>query len=287
MSEDAVILASHIPSIDKLWVGKEVLDTIKTHLPNADIFAGINPCGAITEWKSMLTEYGARFIETPPDKAVPSDASAYQFGLKLFRDNLNDKYKNVWFFHTQGTKSNRHDVRRAHYNFLLNERDTYWKYYQNDIVGSSHFTSSVYNYVVPKVHSVNGNHIQKYMKFDFTPVEWFPMGTMYVIKYPIVKHFLENCSESFFEKFPFGDYSMYMFEVDFHRIVSLQGFVSISAKRFNTYSQPLYVPHSDCPMTGPGVYKFYEKELNEWLNINGLKYHGQRDIYMYNREGII
>jgi len=37
MSTDAVMLASHIPSVDSLWVGIEVLDYIKKHLPNATI----------------------------------------------------------------------------------------------------------------------------------------------------------------------------------------------------------------------------------------------------------
>ena len=100
MNKFAVILASHIPSLDKLWVGEEILSKIKNDLPNADIFVGINPSNCTNSWVELVKKYTNNFKITNVDLAVGSDASAYQTALSLYKESNKD-YDLVWFLHTQ------------------------------------------------------------------------------------------------------------------------------------------------------------------------------------------
>ena len=118
MSKYCVILASHIPSVDRLWVGREILDRVVETLVDVDVIVGVNPSECTSEWVNLIKEYTPHHSITNDELVVNSDASAYQTALNLYKKN-NKQYEFVWFLHTQGTKSGRHDVRNYHLNNLL------------------------------------------------------------------------------------------------------------------------------------------------------------------------
>jgi hypothetical protein len=273
MNKFAVILASHIPSVDKIWIGEDILKKIKQYLPTADIYVGINPSNCVDEWIKTIKKYTNKYLITPSDLVVGSDASSYQTALKLFKENLNDQYDLVWFLHTQATKSNRHDVRNRHLNNLIvNNNQIIESFMNDDNIGGFSSCYSPAPYINDEKFSYTEKILDKYYNFKYTPFRYITIGTMYVILGKILNNFLEHCNVDFFEK-PLSVYpdqkttDLYFFERDFIQIVNRSGYVVKSVIYQNDY---LLKVNGETLLDYGLCEKFYKENLKNWKNFNNL-----------------
>ena len=87
MNKKCIIFASHIPTPNKLYVGKQFLDKFVESFHDYDIYIGIN--NSCDEWAKMIEDYSDKlniFYEiTPLNLLINSDASAYQTALRLLK----------------------------------------------------------------------------------------------------------------------------------------------------------------------------------------------------------
>lgn len=260
MGRYAVIFASHIPSIDKIWVGEEILNKIKESLPNDDIFVGINPSVCTEEWINIVKKYTNNYEITPDNLIINSDASSYQTALKLYKKNIKE-YDLVWFLHTQGTKSGLHNIRNAHLNTLLTEKNNIIEIFKNNNEIGAYGTT-----LTPLPNCWADSDWDLYLerfgiKFKNRPIRCFLSGTMFVMRGNILNYFLNNCNKNFFDKVLNNPHTNgvgdpWFFERDFIHIVDAFNDYIIEAKYvINNYNINL---------NGLNDRVHYDKLLNEW-----------------------
>lgn len=122
--KNCIIFASHIPSPDKLYIGKEFLDKFYKLFYDYDIYVGVN--NSCNEWVNLLDEYSKKlnlkYDITPENLLVDSDCSAFQTALRLLKKN-NKKYKFCWFGHTKGATSGDDDFRKEVFDLFWDNRE--------------------------------------------------------------------------------------------------------------------------------------------------------------------
>jgi hypothetical protein len=260
MNKFAVILASHIPSIDKIWIGEDILKKIKEQLVNVDIFVGINESDCTKEWIDVVKKYTNFYEVTPQELTINSDASSYQTALRLYKKHLKN-YDFVWFLHTQGTKSGRHEVRESHLKTLLYEKNYALKLFNEDpMLGAyGHSLTPLPNCWVDSEWDL---YLQRFgLKFINRPIRCFFVGTMFIIKGSVLNNFIEKCDKSFFDEILHNPHTKgkgdpWFFERDFIHIVD--GFTKHYIKGkyvINNYSIQLNGLNDD---------EHYSKLLNNW-----------------------
>jgi hypothetical protein len=267
MNKFAVILASHIPSVDKLWVGEDILKKVKEFLPKADIFVGINPSNCVEEWINIIKKYTDKYEITPNDLTISSDASAYQTALKIYKENNAKDYDLVWFLHTQGTKSNRHEVRENHLKSLLYENNNVIEIFKEDnLLGGYGRTITP----LPNcwVNSEWDYYLSRFgVEFINRPIRCFLVGTMFIIRGNILDNFIYKCNDSFFNEILHNPHTNglgdpWFFERDFIHIVD--GFT-------NHYIKGEYVINNyGIPLNGMNDSEHFEKLLSDWKIKNNL-----------------
>jgi hypothetical protein len=120
-----IIFASHVPSKDKLFVGKEFLDKFLELFNGYTIYIGVsNSC---KEWYEMLESYSKKiniiYSEVPKEfDSGYGVVGAYQIALRLLRDG-DKKYDIYWFGHTKGVTSNSHDFRYEVFDRFWNRKE--------------------------------------------------------------------------------------------------------------------------------------------------------------------
>jgi hypothetical protein len=260
MSKFAVILASHIPSTDKIWIGEDILKKIKENLPTADIFVGINPSECLNEWVDVVKKYTKYYEITPKELIISSDASSYQSALRVYRDNIK-YYDLVWFLHTQGTKSGRHEVRENHLKTLLYEKDFVIKHFKEEpkLGGYGHSLTPLPNCWVDSDWDF---YLKRFnLNFINRPIRCFFVGTMFIIKGEILNNFIEKCDKNFFDEILHnphtnGEGDPWFFERDFIHIVD--GFT-------NHYIKGKYVINNyGISLDGLNDEEHYNKLLTNW-----------------------
>jgi len=267
MERYAVIIASHIPSVNDIWVGKEILEQIRVNLPNSEIFVGINPSPVQEEWINVVKEYTSNYNVTPNHLVINSDASAYQTALKMYKNKGHKDYDLVWFLHTQGTKSGRHDVRRSHLKTLLDDHLEIVDLFKRDkLLGA-------YGNSLSPLPSCWGDsewdfYLGRFgLEFVNRPIRCFLVGTMYVIRGYILNNFIFKCNDSFFNEILHnphtnGSGDPWFFERDFIHIVD--GFT-------NHYIKSKYtINNYNIPLNGLTDNEHYEKLLNNWRVKNNM-----------------
>lgn len=273
MSKFAVILASHIPSSDKIWIGEDILKKIKEFLPEADIFVGINPSSCMDEWVNIIKNYTDKYEVTPNELVINSDASAYQSALRLYKKN-NKNYDLVWFLHTQGTKSSRHEVRESHLKTLLNEYDKVIDLFETDkMLGAYGNTITPLPWCWSNYVPGNGTESDFYLKrfgleFVNDPIRCFLVGTMFVIKGDVLNNFIFKCNDSFFNEVLHnphtnGQGDPWFFERDFIHIVD--GFTNHYIKGKNV------INNYSINLNGLTDQEHFNKLLSNWKIKNNIK----------------
>ncbi|MFN7656299.1 MAG: hypothetical protein ACK5OW_00755 [bacterium] len=243
--KDAVIFATYVPTVDRLHIGIEMLDKICEHFKDCDIFIGINP--SCREWVETIESYKDRlniyYEITEDDKVIKSDASAYQTALKLYK-KIGLEHKLLWFMHTKGVTSGS-TLRSSVYKIFHSKRkDIETLFDNNDRLGlfmpwMIRQLPKNKDYVENNLkHILIGNHFNRCS--DLTG-----HYTFYTIKGSIIKNFLNDVIEDFFQKnlLTLGvehKFDLYFFERDFPMIVEKYGYTSYP----NDHSWALKYEHS-------------------------------------------
>jgi hypothetical protein len=259
MDKFAVIFATHIPSEDKLWIGEDILIKIKKYLPDADIFVGVNPSPCIDKWVKIIKKYTEYYEITPHNLTINSDASSYQSALRIYKNHIKD-YDLIWFLHTQGTKSGRHNVRESHLNTLLYENKISINEFNNKEVGAyGHSLTPLPNCWIDSEWDF---YLERFgVKFINRPIRCFFVGTMFIIRGNILNNFILKCSDIFFNEILHnthtnGQGDPWFFERDFIHIVD--GFNDLTLK-------PKFVINNyGLNLNGLSDLEHYNKLLNEW-----------------------
>ncbi len=253
-----VIIASHIPTIDKLNIGEDILIRVKKFLPQSDIFVGVNPSNCTDEWINVIKKYTPHYEVTPNHLIIKSDSSAYQTALRLYKDNISE-YDLVWFLHTQGTKSGLHSVRNTHLNTLLDEMGVVLNTFNDKSIGA-------YGHTITPLPNYDKLHDWDFMldRFGVTrvnrPIRCFLSGTMYVIRGHILNHFITNCNDDFFDKILYNSFSedhtvgdIWFFERDFIHIVDSYHNLTLCGKVVHDWEHGMDM-------------RIYNKLISEWKN---------------------
>jgi len=267
MGKYAVIMASHIPYIDSLWVGEEILNKIKQQIPEADIFVGINPSNCVEEWVDVVKKYSLNYEITPKNLVISSDASAYQTALKIYKNKGQKEYDLVLFLHTQGTKSGRHDVRKSHLNTLLENFNDLVELFNKDKKLGAYG-----NTITPLPNCWVDSEWDFYLKrfgleFINRPIRCFLVGTMFAIKGDILNNFIFKCNDSFFNEILHNPHTNgigdpWFFERDFIHIVD--GFTNHYIKGKNV------INNYGIPLNGLTDSEHFENLLNNWVIKNNI-----------------
>jgi hypothetical protein len=260
MNKFAVIFASHIPSIDKIWIGEDILKKIKLYLPEADIFVGINPSNCINEWVEVIEKYTKHYEITPNEFVINSDASSYQSALRIYKNHMKN-YDLVWFLHTQATKSGRHDVRENHLKTLLIEKDEVLQVFKNNEIGAyGHSLTPLPNC---EIDSEWDFYLKRFNnEFSNRPIRCFFVGTMFIIRGYILNNFINHCDkDEFFNKILHNPHTNglgdpWFFERDFIHIVdAYNDFILWPKNVINNYG---------INTKNMSDFKYYENLLTKW-----------------------
>jgi len=119
-----ILFASHIPSENKLFVGKESLDKFVESFSDYDIYIGIN--NSCVEWIDTVKEYSNKlsiiYEITPKNLLDTGGGAAYQTALRLLK-NSGVKYDIYWFGHTKGATSNCHNFRKEVFGLFWDQKE--------------------------------------------------------------------------------------------------------------------------------------------------------------------
>lgn len=229
--KNAVIFASFVPTIEKLFIGKEMLDKIVEYFSDCDIFIGINP--SCNEWIEMIESYKYKlnifYQLTESDKVIESDASAYQTALNLYK-KINIDHDLVWFMHTKGITSGS-PLRYSVYKIFHGKRTEIETLFLNDS------NLGLFMPWMIKQLPKNRDYVENNLKHILIGEKFKKCSdltghyTFYTIRGKILKNFLQDVSSDFFEKnlLTLGveqKFDIYFFERDFPMIIEKYGFTS-------------------------------------------------------------
>lgn len=267
MPKIAIIFASYIPQISTLPIGEEFFHIIKNTFPEAPIFVGINPSPCLEEWVNIVKKYTPYFEITPDYLIISSDTSAYQSGLRLYKEYISD-FDYIIFIHTKGISTGS-NLRRPYTFYLLESfQEIYNIFQKNPFLGAYTFN------LVPLGRQSTPTHLanilNQYFSFPYSTLEWLPMCSNYIIKGNIVNTFIQNCNNSFLSSKlvsdQMSDGERYFFERDFIHITDKQGYGLSSYTIGNTYER--IFPE----LTQRTVYSFYKQETINWISKNNLSF---------------
>jgi hypothetical protein len=196
--KNCVIFASYIPDKSNLYVGLQFLNYFKDNFKDYDIFVGVNP--SCNEWIELLEQFKSElnitYKKVDNNLVVDSDASAYQAALSLLKNN-DKQYNTVWFVHTKGVTSNCHNFRDAMFDVFLSKKNEIEYMFNNDNTLGGYYpftgTCSSDTYI--------SDYADKILKIKTTKIgPMVAQYSFYVIKGEIIKLFMENHIDGFFEK---------------------------------------------------------------------------------------
>lgn len=228
----AFILSSYIPTDDIIWVGKEYLDMLVKNFQDYDIYIGVNP--STPEWVKTIEEYSKKinitYGITKDNLVIDSDASAFQTALSLVKQK-NIKYELVWFGHTKGVTSNKHDFRHVIYKIFLDKKNIIEDLFeQNKDLGL--FSPYMYKIKGKKWDNYINNNLRCILKGDYeNNTNKSCYYTHYVLRGEPLYRFLNEVDEAFFNSnlLTLGveqKFDRYFFERDFPMIIEKYGYGS-------------------------------------------------------------
>jgi hypothetical protein len=195
ITEKSIIFASHIPSPDKLFVGKEFLDKFLELFNEHDIYIGVN--NSCNEWLLMLDEYSKilniRYRITPDNfDSGYGVVGAYQTALNLLRES-EIEYSIYWFGHTKGSTSNSHNFRTEVFQMFWNKKEIVEEKILSGEVAiySPYITLTGENYLNTTLPTI----IDGDMNDDLSSLYSF-----WVHNGEVINTFMKNCNPDFFTK---------------------------------------------------------------------------------------
>lgn len=221
---DAIVFASYIPSIEKLYIGKEFLNIFEIYFKDVDIYIGINP-PSIPEWEDLIKSYqkkiNIKYDFVQPELNVGSDASGYQNALLQLKKS-GKQYDTIWFGHTKG--GNYNDAGRAEQReYMLNN---FWS--KRNEIKQKLFSKNIYGSYGPVATiSLTPNKpdvLDNYAAFKYPCNDVCFLYTFFCIKGHIIDWFLKNCYNNFFET---NLRDKYFFEDFFPHIATKQGYLPL------------------------------------------------------------
>jgi hypothetical protein len=216
--KNAVIFAGYFPHPHRIDI---YLENLKKHFSDCDFYIGLNSSFPGTE--EYLNKKGFNnIIHVPTRLEINSDASAFQAALLLFRAK-NIEYDNIYFLHSKGTSY---------------VTDVQWQGSCNDyFVGfciRRHLVDEAIkldgiggvSYVGRKHPMDNGGYSIAIDELRPNPKQThvddiMSLITFYAIKGNIIKDFVYNCREEFFNT-KMSD--RYFFESSFPLVVDKAGY---------------------------------------------------------------
>lgn len=251
----AIAFSSYIPNNDKLYVGQWFLDKINLlkSFVNIEVFCGVN-YGSCQQWINKISQSNFVYDIVPKNLHIDSDASGYQLALKLIK-NSNKDFDYIFFIHTKGG---------------VNDRDSFYIELDNLFFNNQSFINILdrlkdekYGGYAPWFTFTTGpkiNSLDTFYKFNFTPFFGMFLQSFYVIKYSIIKEFLYNCSNDFYEKNLVTElgFDRYFFERDMATIINRMG---------KEMSFDFYCNH---PVWNIVNEERYITEMNKWKLENNL-----------------
>ncbi len=228
-NKSAIIFASYIPNRESLWVGIDILNKLVECFIDHDIYVGVN--NSCPEWIKCLEVFKSilsiKYCETPGDKLIDSDASAFQTALGLYKED-NVEHNLVWFIHSKGVTSDCHEFRKELYNVFFEQRTQIESFFAH------HPTLGLFS---PYMHHIV--HAPNYIEHNLRTIlvgdeyktcsNWSCFYAWYVIRGSIVNKFVKEVNPSFFERhlLTLGveqKFDRYFFERDFPMIVEKFGY---------------------------------------------------------------
>lgn len=216
--KNCIVFASYIPNKSDLYIGAQFLNYFKDNFKDYDIFIGVNP--SCDEWIGLIDEFKSElnieYKKVDGNLVVDSDASAFQTALGLLKKS-GKQYDVVWFVHTKGVTSHCHGFRDAMFDVFLSKRGEIESTFNQDntLGGYYPFTG------LCSSHTYISDYADKILKTETTKIgPMVSLYTFYVIKGEVIKLFMENHIDGFFEKNLIKDlgHDRYFFESIFPTI---------------------------------------------------------------------
>jgi hypothetical protein len=210
----AHVFASYVANEEYLPFCEKLIEIWRGEFADSDIFVGINPCPLQDEWVRMLENSGLRlrYALVPERLVLPSDASAFQAALTLFRET-GGRYDYVWFGHTKGATSRSYEDLTAQLVELYLKKEEVIRALRDSGCGLYALAASV----APRVR----DECARFLPFRYAGLPVFCAFTFYVLRADLLHAFLDRCDTRFFsEPIP----TAHFFEADFPQLVFRQGY---------------------------------------------------------------
>jgi hypothetical protein len=241
-----ILLASFPNTENSLAIGARFLDFYTRNFPTATVYVGINPAPLQDRWIDMLKASSLEifYAITPEELSLNSDASAYQTALKLVKEQ-NKEHDLLWFTHFKS-------VTNTDTKHLANDL-------ASDLLSNPAYIEDVFKDPSIGLYGINGwtynqevaDYISPYFSFPYTNLGVQVLWTFFVLRADPVMHFLNNCSDNFFNtRLP----HRYFFENDFYQVVFRQG----------------YLPHIRDFMQSSNGTRSYAEKIAQWKVENKL-----------------
>lgn len=218
-----IILASYPNSPYALELGRRLLDMIYSSFPDATLYVGINYGPYLEQWTKMLYDYPGRVLYeiTPEYLVLPSDASAYQTALRLYKKH-GEEHSLLWFYHFKGTTHP--DTRGLSgdiFSYFSNARVEIEQQFNTDKrLGIHGFTGWTFDH---NLLDPGQSHdmCSFYMDLPYPVLRVTVLYSIFTCRGLPVWNLVQNCTDDFLTK-RLG--SSFFFENDFSQLIFRQGY---------------------------------------------------------------
>jgi hypothetical protein len=225
--KNAVVFSSWVPS-EVIHRAGIYLSYMRDYFSDCDIYIGVNSNSDLS-WVDLIEEIlpNANVSLVDPEITINSDVPGFQSALKLMKDSGNE-YENVYFMHSKGISypldSAWYISCRDYFMQFAEKRKEFDLLLNTDIGGWAHIARKY-----DMKNSKNVEILTSYMNIpnniSNNPQDIMWLLTHYAIKGKIVKWFLDNAKEEFFNT---NLNDRYFFEVIFPLIVDVYGATRIN-----------------------------------------------------------
>jgi len=243
---NCIFLACYLPSTNKKYVLREIFDWLNLRENRQTVFVGIQ-YNSISETEDIIRKLkGNLKIQTKrvtDSMKIDSDASAFIAALELYKES-DMNFEKCYFCHTKGITTGNDKIRQELFKLLFND-NIINNAFENIKVGSYAPFLTTTNVVddIDKMKSLSrfiSNDILKYKV-----MEYYYVHTFFVVKNHILKTFISNIDNSFFNTNIIEYSDRYLFERDFSHIVDMMGFIPAFSFTHGNYSTGFRAPSLD------------------------------------------
>lgn len=243
---NCILLACYLPSTNKRYVIKEILEYLSRRETGQTVFIGIQS-NSIPETEEFIRKSkGNLKIKTrrvTPEMMIDSDASAFISALELYKES-DMNFEKCYFCHTKGITSGNDKLRQQMYKLLF-EGTLINECLSGDNVGSyaPYLTTTDVQVDIEKMSSMSRFISSDILKYPV--LEYYYINTFFIMKNHVLKTFISNVDDSFFTT-NISEYSdRYFFERDFSHIGDMMGYEPSYFCSHGNYSTRYIAPSLD------------------------------------------